>query len=356
LRILRLLPYAAVAMAWLVFWKHRGYGTAGPGFYLDPASEPWQFLSALLYRFPAYLAGQFLLLLPPVEIFSRFEGSGLRWYALAYALAVMGLLAWLLMPLLRSSRLARFFGLGMLIAVIPICGSTLYGRSLWYVGFGAIGLLALFVEQFRSLPMSAERLRVSGLFAAAMIVLHLWISPLVFIGFGMRAQALVERLDARRLQLPDDGVPGRKVLALSALSYLGNISFPLLKDQALSLGRMPSHAAPSITRIRALAEGQGAFELLRQDADTLELTSATGLTALRPSRYGFTAGDRIALDDVEIVIKAVSAGKAPTRIEYCFKPGALAGYEVIAWQKDRFVPAALPAIGERVRIDTRSGG
>jgi len=343
LRILRLLPYALVAMAWLALWKHGGYGTAGPGWYIDPAGEPSVFLYKMLLRIPFYLVGQ--LFLPPVEILALTEDSAALVYACTYAVVVVGLLAWLLLPLLRGSRLARFFGLGMLIAAIPICGSIPVSRALWFVGFGATGLLALFIEQFRSLPLSPARLRYGAAFAMTMLVLHLWISPLLFVGYGKLGDVMDGNMDTRRVQLADDGAPGKKVLALAASSYVGNITFPLLKDRALSLGAAPTRPVPSISRIRALAEGNGEFELTRKDADTLVVSCAAGLDGLRPSRYGFSAGDRVALDDVDIVVQSVSPARAPTVIEYRFHPGVLETYEVIAWEGDHFVPAALPAPG-----------
>ncbi|GEM_PF-2132047 len=353
-RIVRLLPYSFLAMAWLAFWKYRGFGISGPGFYIDPISDPSLFLTAMIYRFPAYVVGQ--LSIPPAEIFNIPEYSKYSWmhtYAFAYALLVVALLTWLFMPLLRRSRTARFYGLGMLIAVIPICGSALISRSLWFVGFGATGLLALFIEQFRSLPMSPARRRCSAAFASAMMVLHLWISPLLFVGYAKAGTNVVDGLmDSRYLQLPNEGVPGRKVLAISTFSYVSDITFPMLKDQALSLGAMPTRPIPSIARIRALAEGEGEFELLRKDADTVVVSCAAGFNALRPSRYGFTAGDRVVLDDVEIVVRSVSPVGAPTAIEYRFNQGVLGAYEVIAWQRGRFEPAVLPAIGERVSVKT----
>src|SRR5262249_11333875 len=110
-RVLRLLPYALLAMAWLTFWKHHGYGTAGTIVYIDPSDDPAQFLSEAIYRLPVYLVGQFLLLAPPVEMFNRWEYTGVHAYALAYALIVLALLAWVFAPLLRRSPVARFLGL-----------------------------------------------------------------------------------------------------------------------------------------------------------------------------------------------------------------------------------------------------
>ncbi len=349
-RILRLLPHGFIAMAWLMFWKHGGYGTAGPGWYIDPAGEPALFLHEMLFRLPVYLVGQFFL--PPAELLAVTEDSAAMPYAWLYAIGAVALLGWLLMPLLRSSRLARFYAVGLLIAAIPICGSIPVGRSLWFLGFGATGLLALFVEQFRGLSLTPLRLRLSAAFAATMVGLHLWLSPVLFVLYGMVNHVMDNNMDSRRVQLPDEGAPGKKILALDAASYIGNITFPLLKDQALSLGAAPTRPAPSIAHIRALAEGTGEFELSRKDADTLVLNSAKGLDSLRPSRYGFAAGDRVVLDDVEILVRAVSPARAPTVIEYRFHPGVLESYEIITWQGNHFVPAALPAPGASLEVKT----
>lgn len=351
--ILRLLPYALIAIAWIAFWKYRGYGTAGPGFYIDPVNAPALFFSELIYRFPVYLVGQ--LFFPPPEIFLAAEYSGARMYALIYAVAVVALLVWLLMPLLRSSRLARFYGLGMLIAALPICGSAPVSRSLWFVGFGATGLLALFIEQFRGLMTTPARLRWSRAFAGTMLVLHLWLSPVLFIAASKTSDGIDRLMDSRRVQLPDNADQHNKVLAISALSYTGNITFPLLKDQALSLGVKPTRPPPSITQIRALVEGEGEFELRRKDADTLTVVSRTGFETLRPREYGFASGDRVVLNDVEILVRSVSIKGAPTEIEYRFNPGELKTYEIIAWEDSQFAPATLPNVGESARIQVKKG-
>jgi hypothetical protein len=349
-RVMRLLPFALIALIWLAIWKSEGFGTSGPGFYINPAEEPLLFLKEALYRFPAYLVGQFFL--PPAEIFAGMEDNAARAFALAYAVGIVALLTWLFLPLLRHSRQARFFALGLLVAAVPICSATPVIRSLWFVGFGATGLLALFIEQFRNLPMSARRLRLSSVFAGTMVVIHLWISPLLFILYSKAGDALDGIMDSRHVQLPDTGTPGANVLAISTLSYVGSITFPLLKDAALSLGSAPARPAPSIARIRALAEGEGEYTLLRTGPDTLVASRPDGFNTLRPSPYGFAAADRVRLDDVEIIVRSVSPSRAPTVIEYDFRRGALEGYEIIAWQQDHFVPAKLPAVGESADIRT----
>lgn len=356
-RILRLLPYGLIACVWIAFWKVGGYGAGGPGLgngpvYVDPISIPAQFLTAFLYRFPAYLVGQFFW--PPADLFTVVEITSLRFYMLAYAAFVVSLLAWLFFPLLRRSLHARFYALGMLIAVIPICGSPAFTRSLWFVGFGATGLLALFVEQYRDLSMARVRMRCSSVFVGVMLLMHLWLSPFFFIGSAKVDDVFDGVMDSRHVKLPDQTGPEKKVLAISALIYTSNITYPLLKDRALSLGSTPTRIAPQITQIRALSVGAGEFELLRRQADTLTVVSKSGLS-IRPVRYGFAAGDRVVLNDVEILIRSVSTTGAPTEIEYRFNPGVLATYQVIAWGDGYFVPAALPAIGESIHIETQKG-
>lgn len=346
-RILRLVPYALIALAWMAYWHQGGYGTAGPGFYIDPASNPVLFLQEMVYRAPAYLVGQFFL--PPAEVFGALEQPPLRSQAmvpaLVYAVTALLVLAWVLRPLLRRSALARFYALGLLVAVIPICGSALVSRALWYVGFGATGLLALYIQQYRELGLGPRQLRFGKLFAGTMLVLHLWLSPLLFVVMGKSADFLDGLMDSQKVGLPDAESAPQRLLLISSLSHVGNVTFPLLKDQALSLGESPVRPAPAIVKVRGLVEGQGRFILSRPDADTLVARAETDFASMRVSPYGVVAGDRFALDDVDIEIRSVSPKAAPIEIVYRFHPGALATYRVMAWQRTRFAPARLPEVG-----------
>jgi hypothetical protein len=344
LRVLHLLPYALIALGWVTFWKLNGYGTTGPGFYVDPASAPLEFLAHTVYRLPGYLVGQ--LFLPPTEAFGLLEITEVHPLALVLAWTLVALLGWLFLPLLRTSHQARFFALGMVIAALLICGAAMLSRAQSYVGFGAIGLLALYLERLRE-PQAAPR--PVRIFAGVMLALHLWLSPLLFIAYSKVGEMLDASMDAQRVHLPDHGT--RSVLALSVNSYFGSITIPILKDQALSLGARPTRQAPDITRIRALNEGNTAYDLFRPEADTLVIRRASGFTrAARPPAYGFTAGDRVELDDVTVLVPSVTAERAPNVIEYHFRPGTLDSYQVIAWRDERFVDAALPAVGQTLHV------
>lgn len=349
-RILRLLPYAVIATAWISWWRIAGYGASGPGFYIDPGHEPLHFLHELLFRAPSYLAGWFFL--PSADVLGLLLlGPVTRPYVLPYVLAVLALLAWLLRPLVRASATARFYALGMLIAVIPICASVVVSRALWYVGFGAIGLLSLYAQQWREPTISLRPARLASAFMTVMLLLHLWLSPLFYVVSGKMADLFDGFMDTRAVQLPNTGTESKQLLLLSSLLHVSNITFPLLKDQALSMGPAPARPTPTITRVRGLVEGEGGFTLSRPAHDHLLVRAdadrpGAAFTTMRKSPYGFHAGDTVRLSDVTVTVRDVNAEGAARTIELAFQPGALAGYQVMSWQHGHFEPDRLPAVGE----------
>lgn len=346
LRILRLLPYAFIAVLWLAFWHYRGYGSAGPGFYTDPTSDPGAFLRGMIFRAPSLLFGQFSLF--PIEFLGMFEKSPWRLHTLVLVLIVCGIILRFLWPLLQSSALARFYALGMCLATVPICGAQLLSRSLCYVGFGAIGLLALLFERFFLAQVKPQKSLT--LFVGSMLVLHFAVSPLSFLIVEATLPWLDKRADSHAIHLPDDEGNNKNVLAVSSLNYPGSFFFPLMKDKALSLGATPLRPPPSIAKVLALTSGYGEFELWREDSDTLVVRREDGFTEMRKGKYGFVKGERVMLNDVAITVREVTADRAATEIEYRFKPGVLNTYEVIAWQGDHFSPTKLPVAGTKTIV------
>lgn len=345
-RILRLTPYALIAMAWLAFWRYGGYGSAGPGFYTDPGADPAEFLRGLIYRAPAFLLGQIAFV--PVEVVALFEESPWRVCAWIAVLLGCGLLVKVFWPLLQSSAVARFYALGMCIATLPICGSQLVGRSLWYVSFGALGLLALWLEPFISNAVESRKKLTR--FACAMLVIHLVVSPILFVLGGRVGVMFDNYMDSRTVRLPNAEGSNKNVLALSVKQYEVNTYYPLLKDEALSLGTAPARAKPSISRLRLLTNAADEFELWRKDEDTLVVRRESGFSGMRKGKYGFNQGESVVLDDVTITVREITSGRAAKEIEYRFKPGVLSTYEVIAWRENHFEPAQLPAKGMKTII------
>ena len=136
-RLAGLLPAGAALAAWIAYYRIQGFGARGSGLYLDPLGDPAAFAAALARRGPLLLLGQW----SPVPADLGILGPGL----LAASWALIVVLALLLAPLLRGDRTARFFALGMLLALVPSAATFPSNRLLFFVGFGGMGLLAQFL-------------------------------------------------------------------------------------------------------------------------------------------------------------------------------------------------------------------
>ena len=354
-KVLRLVPYVAIGLCWISFWASQGYGVSGPGFYIDIAQQPLLFLEKLVYRAPAYVVGQ--ITFPPVEVFGALElqavPRAMQWLAAAYIFALLGLLFWLFRPLLKQRALARFFALGLVIATLPLAASSPVSRSLWYVSFGAFGLIALYVAHYREAAVAAggneASLRRAGIFAKTLLALHLVLSPLLFLALPQMANALDTAMDSETVALPT-AASNPRLLLLSSPSYVGSVTFPMLKDQALSYGDAPSRSLPTLTHIRGLVDTENAFGLRRVSDDTLVVKSEQGFASMATQPYGFSSGHQVQLDDVRISIERVNVDGQPQIIRFYFKPGTLSGYAVMRWQDGHFIPASLPEIGTSIDI------
>ncbi len=351
-RFLHLLPYGLIGIIYLVLWRHAGYGAFGPGFYVDPWHDPGLFLQEMLFRAPAYLASQYFP--PPAEVLGFLETPPAREWMLfptmVYVWIVTGLLGWFFWPLLRQSAVAQFFATGILVALLPLSGITLASRELWYVGFGATGLLALYVQAWRNneFDVRVRSDRHGRMFLGSMLVLHLWLSPVFYVLASKVPEFLDRQWDSRVVNLPNATGQDRHVLLLSCNQYVTDVAYPLLTDKAYSLGDKPTRPMPSISKIFAMAEGLTPYSLTRWDADTLILQTAQAqsLETLRPLHYGFTPGNIIHHEGIAIEILAVTETGNPTKIRFQFKPGELDRYEVMEWQGKQFVATTLPAIGQ----------
>jgi len=118
-----------------------GYSVYGSGLYIDPGREPLVYITALLERFPVLFLGQWGL--PPAQAYMFLPGYKAT-VMLVGALVFTAIVLMILAPLVRRSSLARFWMLGMVLSILIICTGSPENRNLYFVGLGALGLLAMF--------------------------------------------------------------------------------------------------------------------------------------------------------------------------------------------------------------------
>ncbi len=178
-RLLALVPAVLVGAAWALGYKLLGCGTSHSAIYIDPGHDPLGYLRALMERAPLLLMGQ--LGFPPSDLAitaSRPVALGLVLYAVA-GLTLFAALAW---PLLRRERLARFWTLGMLLSLLPVCATAPSDRLLLMPGLGGMALVALFVGTTLGEAGRSQPTRWRGLarfLAYALLVVHLLLAPYI---------------------------------------------------------------------------------------------------------------------------------------------------------------------------------
>ena len=154
-----LVPYAALVLVWRVAYGFLGYGAANSGLYVDPVRAPLAFIGALFERLPVLSLSQ--LALPWAELWEIYPLTA-PWLRYAVgALAWMTLLGFgaLLRPLWRENRSVRFFGVGALLALVPVCASFPHDRLLLGAGVGAMGVMAEVLRRaFQTSERAASRL------------------------------------------------------------------------------------------------------------------------------------------------------------------------------------------------------
>ena len=137
----RLIPHAGVLGAWALIYRVGNFGSSGSGYYLDPLRDPVGFTAGFCQRAAFLLMGQWTPI--PAELGLVVAPGTVGALELrVFSIAVIALLAALFIPLTVRDRVARFWGVGVLLSLIPIAAVGPENRLLGFVGLGSMGLLA----------------------------------------------------------------------------------------------------------------------------------------------------------------------------------------------------------------------
>jgi hypothetical protein len=266
-RLMSVLPYLAVIVAWYPVYRLQGFGTANSGTYIEPGVEPLRFLIAALQRGPILFVGQWAF---PDSFFSLTMSRSLLsiYWLLAVIFAL--LIGLLLKPLIAGSALARFFSAGMLLSLVTACGAFSDDRQLMFVGVGGMGLLAMWLAGLKSeapwLPSSRSWRKLAGKFAWLFVVAHLVVAPLLLM-LGTRAmKVFTNRVDRMVATLPVD-LEDKTVISVASDSWL--VDFWMLQSAHGQDEDLPAH-------FLSLAAASRYVSLTRHDATTLVVRPDVG--------------------------------------------------------------------------------
>ncbi len=370
-RLISIIPYILVILAWWLAYQFYGYGAWGSDFYLNPGKEPLQFAWGVLTRAPLVLLGQWVLPDPIVYAVLSFGVKTLYW---VLAIIILSLIGLLLSPLIRKDRVARFWTTGMLLSVIPVCAVSLpSGRHLVFISLGALGLMSQFIVEHLTgrerLPGTRnKRLAAGRMVSFIFLGLHAFLYP--FTGTFLRPI-----LDSYGDTITGIGslsrLEGRDVIIVNAPDPGQLIYLPAVRrSQGL---QMPAH-------LRLLAPGFSSILLTRVDEYSLIVQPEDGylLSPAIPERerlftpfadpsyghqygdglfrggaYPMELGEQVVLTGMRVEVTSMTEDGRPqeARIQFTLPlENEQYVWLVWDWESSQYLPFSPPEVGKTALV------
>lgn len=330
---------------WLAAYKALGYGASGGGLYVDPADEPVRYLGALVGRLPVLLAAQLGPLPSEVWVFLP-RAAQVVIYGLA--LTTLAAVAFVLGPVLRRQPVCRFWALGSVLSLPPVCVTLPSDRLLTFAGVGAMAAIALLMADAlqRDTPRAQGRgARVArGIVLPLLALVHLVVAPLF-----LPIRALTMTMLGKMIERVDASIPkGEDIREKTLVVVNARVDFLLLYTpvQRAVLG------VPRPRGLRLLSSGVAETRVSRLDARTLRVRPAEGFLKsegermMRSLSRPFHTGDEVALSDVRVRVSEVTADGRPAQADFSFNvPLEDPSLLWMQWQDGALSPYSPPAVG-----------
>ena len=364
-RVLVLLPYVMTVLIWRLLYTYLGYGVWGLGPYVDPVTEPLRYSAAVLERVPALLLGQ--LLMPPAEAYVFCLDFGIAHFYYVGAVLVLIVVAAVVIPRLGQDAMTRFWAVGMMLSLLPICATFPADRMLFFVGLGGCALVAQFLRAvFRHADASiSARPQGVGRFAAKavgilFVVVHMGFAPVFLAARSAMPMGPPSLLEKIQVSLPMGAeVEQQSVVVVTAPMPLASLYLPIRR----ALDGLP---VPAHTRVLA-PHYPTPVVIHRPDARTLVIRPADGYLArsadrlARGPQHPMSVGQRVELTGMAVEITALTDDGRPAEASFRFavpledpslrwvqwKDGSV---RRLQWKDDCFGPFTPPTISESVEL------
>ncbi len=347
-RLFSLLPYGLIVMIWQLAYRFFGFGVSSSELYVDPAGSPLRVLKIIIDRGPILLFGQWGF--PPPEIVLILTPLARQIFWITTIVLLAGLF-YILVPLLKTQRIARYLFAGMLMATVPACMGMISGRMLEYVGIGGSALLAILLyalfKQRNSSQHALDRW-LCRILLPALLVIHLIFAP---IGFFVTHWTFGKPLAVRQETLSNAAMipklAGKTVILLNPphASYASYLQI----RRALAGQPLPRH-------VWALAPGrfthtQQTVSFKRLDMYRLQVEVQNGIPIQmeRGRENPLCIGDRIDLDGMTVTVSDIDSAGLPRTMVFEF-PVPLESPSIVWLQilEKELSPWSPPRVGETI--------
>lgn len=333
-RVLSLSPYAVLVFLWRLGWG-RGFGAKGSGAYIDPLSDPVDFLGVLPGKLAVLLHGQFSA--PPADVAFLGPPSHQR-LVLALATITVVVVGWLLLPLIRSDKVSRFWASGMLLSALPLASTFPSDRLLLFVGIGAMALVARLVQgvvasmnegRAWTSPRSALTLGLAGL--------HGVVAPVLLPIRAAQMELFGVAHDRAAMDIPaNQAITDRTVVVVAA---------PVVLFANYIQAEREYQGIPRPKHLYVLSDASSPLEITRSGPMRLTIHPREGFLYTPLERHYRAAplpeGTEVRLSAMTArVVRARSDGR-PDAVEFEFE-GPPEDYLFVIWKDGHYVPFDLP--------------
>jgi hypothetical protein len=335
---------------WRVLWSRGGFGARGSGAYLDPLATPGAFLSKLPQKLVFLFHGQFSA--PPSDL-AFLAPPAHQPVLLALAILTTGLVVWLLLPVVRRDRTARFWALGMGLSLVPLGATFPSDRLLLFVGLGAMALLArLFEAWLRRLSDGELRSNAASWLTGGFFVMHAVVAPVVLPLRAGQMELFAVAHDRAAEGVPSDATVTGKTVVIVAAPTLLFANYIQAKRELEHVLR-PAH-------LYVLASASSAISVERTAEASLTLRPAHGFlyTPLEQHYRGTPSmgvGERVSLSAMTATVAECDTEGRPSAVTFTFD-GPAADYVFLTWEDGRFAPFTMPDAGRPTTLPEEDFG
>lgn len=340
-----LLPYGVVVLLWRFAYVELGYGAAHSGLYADPAREPFTFLAAVVERLPVLALSE--LALPWADFWELYPLTlpWLRYAVGAFAVVVLAVFVALVRPLWRDSRVFRFWSLGALLALVPVCASFPHDRLLLGAGIGVMAIIAeLLLRAFRARKAWSGRATLAVLGG-----MHLGLAPILLPIRAAFVSDFNRVLGAADRTIPSDPRVSTKSIVL--------VNPPLDPVAAYLPVYRQALGEPRPRSLLWLSTGVTELTITGVDEHSLRVRAGSGFLSsstqqmLRDAKRPPRVGETIELSAASILISRATSDGQPIEIVVRFRePLNSKDLLFFEWRGHGYVPFVPPNAGRTVVI------
>ncbi|RPH37971.1 hypothetical protein EHM92_01285 [bacterium] len=301
-------------------------------------------------RAPLLLADQ--LAVPPSSIVFILPPAAVAVFWV-WAMVLLAALFIALLPLIRHDQTARFWALGMILCLPPICATMPHSRLLFFVGLGGLGLVAQWFVAFKEhadwLPKGRRWQSLGRAVLVVFFVAHGIIAPILLPLNALSttpAEAYIQGAVNSAPLGPDVAEKDLIIVNPPSVYYAHHF----LTVRALNNAPQPRH-------LRVLAPGTTLLHISRPDEHTLVIRPEGGFLAypfdnvFRGDVYPLRLGQRIALTNMTAEITELTADGRPSEATFRFAaPLESDLFSWLQWKDGIYVPFEPPRPGAEITL------